>query len=205
MKEEYRKESFAIRFLNQLGDVMGMSMLWLVCSLPLITIGASTAGLYAVVMREEMDGVVKPFFKGFRSSFRKATAAEGIFLLIGGILLADLSWLRGMEAEWVSLLAALIRVLMALAAATAIYTFPLIAVFEQSLRQTLKNALLIALSNLPTTLLLLAAHAIPVLLIVLNPDMFIRYALPVVTFLGAGLLAVLSGWRLKKVLAKYRV
>lgn len=205
MKEEYRKESFVIRFLNQLGDVMGMSMLWLVCSLPLITIGASTAGLYAVVMREEMDGVMKPFFKGFRSSFRKATAAEGIFLLIGGILLADLSWLRGMEAEWASLLAALIRVLMALAAATAIYTFPLIAVFEQSLRQTLKNALLIALSNLPTTLLLLAAHAIPVLLIVLNPDMFIRYALPVVTFLGAGLLAVLSGWRLKKVLAKYRV
>lgn len=205
MKEEYRKESPVIRFLNQLGDVMGMSMLWLVCSLPLITIGASTAGLYAVVMREEMDGVVKPFFKGFRSSFRKATAAEGIFLLIGGILLADLSWLRGMDAEWASLLAALIRVLMALAAATAIYTFPLIAVFEQSLRQTLKNALLIALSNLPTTLLLLAAHAIPVLLIVLNPDMFIRYALPVVTFLGAGLLAVLSGWRLKKVLAKYRV
>lgn len=205
MKEEYRKESPVIRFLNQLGDVMGMSMLWLVCSLPLITIGASTAGLYAVVMREEMDGVVKPFFKGFRSSFRKATAAEGIFLLIGGILLADLSWLRGMEAEWASLLATLIRVLMALAAATAIYTFPLIAVFEQSLRQTLKNALLIALSNLPTTLLLLAAHAIPVLLIVLNPDMFIRYALPVVTFLGAGLLAVLSGWRLKKVLAKYRV
>lgn len=205
MKDEYRKESPVIRFLNQLGDVMGMSMLWLVCSLPLITIGASTAGLYAVVMREEMDGVVKPFFKGFRSSFRKATAAEGIFLLIGGILLADLSWLRGMEAEWASLLAALIRVLMALAAATAIYTFPLIAVFEQSLRQTLKNALLIALSNLPTTLLLLAAHAIPVLLIVLNPDMFIRYALPVVTFLGAGLLAVLSGWRLKKVLAKYRV
>ncbi len=205
MKEEYRKESPVIRFLNQLGDVMGMSMLWLVCSLPLITIGASTAGLYAVVMREEMDGVMKPFFKGFRSSFRKATAAEGIFLLIGGILLADLSWLRGMEAEWASLLAALIRVLMALAAATAIYTFPLIAVFEQSLRQTLKNALLIALSNLPTTLLLLAAHAIPVLLIVLNPDMFIRYALPVVTFLGAGLLAVLSGWRLKKVLAKYRV
>lgn len=204
MKNEYRKESPVIRFLDQLGDVMGMSILWLVCSLPLITMGASTAGLYSVVMQEEPGGVVKPFFKGFRSSFRKATAAEGIFLLLGVMLFVDLNWLKGLETEWSSTLFAVMVVIAALAMVTAIYTFPLIALFEQSLMQTLKNALFIGLSNLLTSVFLLILHALPVLVIFLNPDMFVRYALPVLTFFGAGLLAVISAWRLKKVFKKYR-
>ena len=73
------------RVMNWLWDVIVLSLLWLLCCLPIVTIGASsTAAYYAAskVMRHKTGKVIPEFFSSFRTNLR-----QGIFLtVILGIL-----------------------------------------------------------------------------------------------------------------------
>lgn len=39
------------RFLGKVADFMFLNLLWIVCSIPIITIGASTTAMYSVMLR----------------------------------------------------------------------------------------------------------------------------------------------------------
>ena len=69
-----------------------LNLLWFVCSLPVFTIGASTAALYDVTLqiaREEDPPLTSRFFKAFRENFRQATILWLILLVLGTLLGAD--------------------------------------------------------------------------------------------------------------------
>ena len=70
--------------LSGLIDLIFSGLLWLVCSLPVVTIGASSTALYYTVMkcvRHNRGRVAPTFFHGFRSNFRQATLIWLLFLL----------------------------------------------------------------------------------------------------------------------------
>ncbi len=78
--------------LSGLIDLIFAGLLWLLCSLPVVTLGASTTALYYTVMKciRHNRGRVSPtFFHGFRSNFRTATLIWLLFLLWFGIGAAD--------------------------------------------------------------------------------------------------------------------
>ena len=63
-------------FFNKLTDLLFLNILWLVCSLPIITIGASTTAMYYVSITSIRMGdgyVAKRFFKSFVDNFKQAT------------------------------------------------------------------------------------------------------------------------------------
>lgn len=73
--------------LNDVTDVLGLSLLWCLCSLPLITFGAATTALYDAAVhgiRYAQEGTYRRFFHTFR---RELKIGMGISLLWGGILL----------------------------------------------------------------------------------------------------------------------
>ena len=39
------------RFLGKVADFMFLNLLWIVCSIPIITIGASTTAMYSVMLK----------------------------------------------------------------------------------------------------------------------------------------------------------
>ena len=67
-------------------DMVILNILYLVCCIPIITIGAAQAGLFTglrVLMDPEDDNsVAKSFFRGFKSEFRTVSLASGILLLL---------------------------------------------------------------------------------------------------------------------------
>ena len=70
--------------LSGLIDLIFAGLLWLVCSLPIITIGASSTALYYAVakcVRHNRGRLASTFFHGFRSNFRQATVIWLLFLL----------------------------------------------------------------------------------------------------------------------------
>lgn len=74
------------RTMGKIGDLVFANVLWLVCSLPVITAGASTLGLFAVVdkMAAKEDYTVRTdFFKAFKRDFKQATALWLVVLLAG--------------------------------------------------------------------------------------------------------------------------
>ena len=56
------------RFIGKLGDLILLNILWIVCSIPIVTAGASTTAVYYVTLklvRDENDSTIKNFFYFF--------------------------------------------------------------------------------------------------------------------------------------------
>ena len=87
MNSEKKNPLFSL--LNQLGQLILLSILWTICSLPVITIGASTAALYYTVvkvLRRNQDSLFAAFFREFRSNFLQSLNINMVFLCYFGIL-----------------------------------------------------------------------------------------------------------------------
>lgn len=62
-------------FMGEVADIIILALLWWVCCLGIVTIGASTTALYYVLgkkARKETTYVAKDFFKSFRQNFRQS-------------------------------------------------------------------------------------------------------------------------------------
>ena len=75
----FGEESALGRFLNRLYVVVVTNLLFVLFSLPVVTIGASIAALDYTLMKfqrgDRLFKVAATFWKGFRENFAKATAA----------------------------------------------------------------------------------------------------------------------------------
>ena len=83
------------RALNLIGDVVVLHFLWLICSLPLVTIGASNTALYYAMMkriRTNEGQVTGNFLQAFRANLRQATALWLIVAAVAVILWLDLNF-----------------------------------------------------------------------------------------------------------------
>lgn len=193
-----------MQFLNKMADIMILSLLWLVCSLPVITIGASTTALYYASMKSIRDegSTVKNFFKSFRENWKQAVLAELILLLITYILYIDLQVIFSLQGSAAGILQILFLVVVFVYVSLASYLFPLLARFIYSTKTLFKNAFLISVMNLPGTVVIVLVNALPVLLFVLRPDLFFRL-LPLLLFMGTGLIAYLNSLLFIRIFRKY--
>lgn len=85
-------DNVIVRALSKICDMVCLNVLWLVCSIPIITIGASTAALYTVMLKmvkNEEGYIFRGFFKAFKSNFRQSTIMWLILLLLGIICWID--------------------------------------------------------------------------------------------------------------------
>ena len=87
-----------ISFLMKLGDMIILHVLWLLCSLPVITAGpALAAAHYAAlrIVRDEGGSVCSMFFKAFRINFFQALPLGDLSILAGAVIGTDLYLLSG--------------------------------------------------------------------------------------------------------------
>lgn len=112
MRDLWDKPWFSV--LTKLTYSAYLNILWLICSLPIFTIGASTTALFycTLKMAEDRDeGLTRMFFRAFRSNFKPATKLWLILLALGCFLGVDgfvLSRLWNTSAFWTILTALVI-------------------------------------------------------------------------------------------------
>ena len=85
-------DSGIMRVLSKICDIVCLNVLWLVCSLPIITIGASTTALYTVMLKlvkNEEGYIFKGFLHAFKLNFKQSTIIWLILLLCGGVCFVD--------------------------------------------------------------------------------------------------------------------
>lgn len=163
--------------LDHLADLLILSLLWLVCSLPLVTAGAATAALYdaaAHCLRGPEPMPWKRFFHTFRRELPCAfvvTVVWGIvlLLLVNALELIAAAAFAGAAAAWVILLFCL--VLMILPVGAACWMFPLLSRFSFHPVQLMLTALRLAVGYLPRTigLILITAAAAALVWVLLIP------------------------------------
>lgn len=164
--------SWLSRFLYLVADIVLFHVLWIIFSLPVVTIGASTTALYYCCMkriRRDEGYITRNFIQAFKSNFKQSTLIWLLILLVGAILFTDLR--IGMAAGGVVGKFMLIScsILLIPFLCTVLYIFPVQAKFENRIIDNLKNAFLMSLSNFLFTLLLIFIIATFVLLTLTFP------------------------------------
>ena len=97
MNKIFGMDSPLMGALMKIGDLLCLSILWLVFSLPIFTIGASSAALYSAVyhcLRRNEAGIWKHFLNAFRENFRRATLAWLIELAVLAVFSLDAAVFR---------------------------------------------------------------------------------------------------------------
>ena len=191
-------ESTFGRLMTRLGIVIGANLCFVLFSLPVVTTGASLAALYHVMLKVlRGDGVLNPFktfWKGFKSNFRQGTIAFLIFGALLIFLLMDLYICRqagGVIGAMQYPLYALCFVLILL----ALFLFPTMAAFEDSLPGLLRSSLYFALKTPWKTLVIAFFDLFPLYLTYTDAQYGPLYAF-IWFFFGFGALALLGAYLL---------
>ena len=88
----FTHDSLLSRFFYLVGDIITLHLLWILCSLPIFTIGASTTALYYSCMkriRTKEGYPLKNFFASFKMNFKQSTLIWLCLLVIGFLFFAD--------------------------------------------------------------------------------------------------------------------
>ena len=85
-------------FLNHVTDVLGLSILWCFCCLPIVTIAPATTALYDATVRGIRYGEEGPYRRFFHTFRREWKQGVGVSVLFG-LLLVFGSWVLAMLDE----------------------------------------------------------------------------------------------------------
>lgn len=160
--------------MEKVGDLLLVNLLFVVCSLPVVTIGASATAMYYVLgrIRRQEGTVTKDFFRSFRENFRQATLYWGVLLLVALALYWNFRLISGWTGTLYSVMMVLLILVSWFAVSWGSLVFPLLSRFDNTSAVTARNAGILVLA-VPLRMLVAAAiNALPVALAVFLPGVF---------------------------------
>ena len=130
-----------------------LNLMWLFCSLPIVTMGAATTAAYTITLKmvEDQEGYIAgPFWEEFKRNLKKGSILGIILLVALYAIYLDFQLFRA--ATQYNVLFLVVGVLAVfLLFMHMIYAFPLLARYENSVINTLRNSYAIAAKYLGRT------------------------------------------------------
>ena len=169
----FQNDSMLGQGIRKILTLCGLNLLWLLCCLPVVTVGASSCGLYYALdkFRQQEDGIFRAFFLGFRRNFKQAVQLWMVLLILALFLAACL---RIVDTHMETVPAAVslgLGLSGFLLAAIYGYGFPLLARFEvDSWRTLLVDAVMLSIACFPKTVQVIALNLLPIVLIAMLPS-----------------------------------
>ena len=179
MNKVFNFEGPVFTFLSRLADLFWLNLLYVLCCIPLVTVGAASTALYYVTLKmakDEEGYITRSYFKSFKDNFVQATVIWLIVLVVGVIMFLDLRIVQsaGITSDAVRNVVTVAVLVMAIVVSmTLVYLFPILAQFDNTVKNTIRNAFLISIRHLPYTLLLIVITVIPVALIWFFPALLL--------------------------------
>lgn len=176
--------------LGKMADLLILSFLWILCSIPLITVGPATSALYYVSLkhaRKEETDIVNPFFHAFKDNLLQGMVQTVIFLVGAVCFMLNYRLIFYAEGAFRIILQIVYILLLVCCISTVIYTFALQAQFRNKLTATIRNAFLLSLSRPLHSLSVLLIHGLPVLVLFIAPSVFMRLVPLVICLVPAGI------------------
>ncbi|MCQ2531936.1 MAG: DUF624 domain-containing protein [Saccharofermentans sp.] len=200
MNSFFELNSPASKFLTSVCNLILVNLIFIITSIPLVTIGASLCGLYKVVfeiLNKEEVSVVKDYFKEFKRCFLKASMIWIPMFIILAFFALELYWvLSGMTGTsgWMVVPIVLVAVLII---SLAIYYFPLLAIFDNTPKETIVNSILLSVGNFPTTIMVFIIHLVT-FIILARGGMFSVILGSLMLFCGFSVIAFICAFFLRK-------
>jgi len=196
-----QKDGKFVKVLNRIADLVGLNLLAILFCIPIITIGASITAVYGCIFRiqEKREGyLTKDFWKLFKECFRSSTIIYLVGVAVVAMLYLDYQIFA--TDSRLDILQVLVVAGGILVAEIFTYAFPMESYFENSLKATVKNALLLGISNIPYTLLMLGINVFPFFLVARIPVTFGIWFL-----IGISGVAWINSFFLKKIFQNVKI
>ncbi len=160
------------QFLNKMMDQILLTFVWVLCSVPVITFGASTTAYFkiSVELHQDIEGAIfRDFFKEFGRCFKRATLVWLLQLAVWFFLIQDvyLCWLMNNQIGW--FLIPVIVILGILFWIACLFTWPLLSHSSMPLKEIWRHAVRLMITYLPYGVTCLALIVIGVVVILLVP------------------------------------
>lgn len=157
MNSLFSLDNPVMRFLTKLFDVMFLSILWFVFSIPIITIGASTTAMYYAtvkVIRRDRGYIFKEFLKSFKLKFLQATLSW-IIIVAGALLFFfNVKFALTLQGKAGTLLTVVYGFMGILVLGCGMYIFPVLSRFTMKFSQLIKTSVFLFFKYIPRSVLM---------------------------------------------------
>lgn len=175
MRNLFSMDSGLFRFLSKLADLMILNIIFLICCVPVVTIGASVTALSYVTlkMKDNEEGyIIRTFFRSFKQNLKQSTVIWLVMLFLALVLGLDFYLVRQMEGTMAMVMQVLVYMGTVIWLMVFLYVFPMQSRFYNTIRGTVRNAILLALGNFPKTFCMMAVTVGAVILTFWNQYTF---------------------------------
>ena len=146
------------RFMQRLWDVLKLNIMWLIFSLPIVTLGGSTIAAFSVTLKmtEEREGdIIKDFLKGFKGNWKQGIPMSILMIICPLAVWYDFQLFDKLQEN--ALMFLIIGMFAAyIFALSLIYAFALIARYENTVMNCLINSFRLSMKYFGRTILLIA-------------------------------------------------
>ena len=181
------------RIMTRCGIIVGANLMFVLCCLPVITIGPGLAALYYVMLKTlRGDGVLNPFkefWHGLKMNFRQGVLCFLLFAGLSALLILDIRFCahQGGILVWFKYPCYIILVFLGI---LAVYLMPVMAAFDDTVPHLIRNAFFFAARRPHKMILALLLHAVPAVVTVIDTHMRPLYGF-LWTVCGFGLIAMM--------------
>ena len=204
MRALFDMDNAFFRGMSKVADLCILNVVFLFCCIPIFTIGAATTALSYVTlkMKDGEEGyILKSFFKSFRQNFKQSTVIWLLMAVAGLVLGLDLHILRRMSGTGIMMMLVVVLMGVFIWLMVFSYVFPLQARFYNTIKGTLRNAVLLSIANFPRTICMVALQTGAVLLTFYNTKT-LGYGLLAWFLIGFAAIALANSTLLQPVLKK---
>ena len=154
-----KPDSPVMDFISTVADLIILNLLFIICSIPIVTFGAAYSAKYYVAMKKvrgEETGTIVPFFKAFKRNFKQSTIVWAVMLAAYALIGLDWQWILYNGWANTPLIYKIgVIVFSVLALLMTFAVFPVIARYEMKTTEVFKAALiLIVIRFIPLVLIL---------------------------------------------------
>lgn len=202
----FSSDGWFARIFGTIGDIIVVNILFIICSIPIFTMGASMSAMYYTLLKKqrtgETGGIIKLFFRGFKDNFKKSTIAWLLFLLIAFVFSLDFNLFGKGGPQENKLMYYTSVIFFILICFIAIYLFPVISAFENTLKNLILQSIYMAAKNFIFTIIIMILYTLPVYFLLASPQVFM-VGIFILIVCGFGLIAYLSSFMFIKAFSPY--
>ena len=192
--------------MSKVADLCILNVICVICCIPVITAGASITAMYYVTLkmvRNEEAYIIRSFFKSFRQNFKQATIINLIMLVVGAVLYVDLNMAKTMAGSAGQIFRVIFGAFILVYFIMFLYVYPVLARFYNTIRNTIKNALFMAVRHLPYTVVMAVIAVCPVLLLYVDSYQIQSTLFVLFLLMGFALIAYCNSFFLVKIFDLY--
>lgn len=208
MKNLFDMNNILFQTLSRLADLVLLNVIFLICCIPVITIGASLTAMYEITLKiafREDGYIIRDFFKALKRNFVSATIIWMITIALGILLLFNFSTILQVKNIVFTIILFVTGTIAILYAMTVTYAFPLLARFHNTVFKTIRNAFFMSIANfLPYSLLMLVFPIGLFLLSCINANIF-SWAIFIYLLIGFSGIALINSYLFKRIFSKYNL